>query len=259
MRPTAATISPSPGRTAMPPTPMACCAATARISPLELLPAFRSGAPLVDLQVAVGVHRASLGPLRLRHRRDARRPAARAQMVHVFLGLITTPRTARWRGCRCCAGASRRSCCARACGPTATPGAGCSPRCAPCPATSCSRRRPPTCCGSPSWLWTGLSSGTVGVFARMHLNRDFVSVLVYFPADRFGPETRRKVAAVDRPHWPGEVDRPRRPDRRAGLRPDAVPDRVAARAPAGLAGASTGRGRRSLRSPAGGVTTSATC
>src|SRR6185437_11167324 len=30
--------------------------------------------------------------------------------------------------------------------------------------------------------------GTVGVFGRIHLNRDFVSVLVYFPADRFGPE-----------------------------------------------------------------------
>ena len=35
--------------------------------------------------------------------------------------------------------------------------------------------------------------GAVGVFARVHLNRDFVSVLVYFPADRFGPETRRRV------------------------------------------------------------------
>jgi glutamate dehydrogenase len=47
--------------------------------------------------------------------------------------------------------------------------------------------------------------GTVGVFARIHLNRDFISVLVYFPADRFGPETRRRVTAVINKHWPGEV------------------------------------------------------
>ena len=44
----------------------------------------------------------------------------------------------------------------------------------------------------------------MGVFARVHLNRDFVSVLVYFPADRFGPETRRRVGEV-LAHWPGEV------------------------------------------------------
>ncbi|MBE7187331.1 NAD-glutamate dehydrogenase, partial [Jatrophihabitans endophyticus] len=46
---------------------------------------------------------------------------------------------------------------------------------------------------------------TVGVAARVHLNRDFVSVLVYFPADRFGPESRRKVSAVISRYWPGEV------------------------------------------------------
>ena len=47
--------------------------------------------------------------------------------------------------------------------------------------------------------------GTVGVFARIHLNRDFVSVLVYFPADRFGPEVRRRVRGVIAGQWPGEV------------------------------------------------------
>ncbi|MDT4917866.1 MAG: glutamate dehydrogenase, partial [Pseudonocardiales bacterium] len=46
---------------------------------------------------------------------------------------------------------------------------------------------------------------SVGVFARIHLNRDFVSVLVYFPADRFGPETRRRVTAVINRFWPGEL------------------------------------------------------
>ena len=47
--------------------------------------------------------------------------------------------------------------------------------------------------------------GNVGVFARIHLNRDFVSVLVYFAADRLGPETRRRVADVISRHWPGEI------------------------------------------------------
>jgi glutamate dehydrogenase len=45
----------------------------------------------------------------------------------------------------------------------------------------------------------------VGVFARVHLNRDFVTVLVYFPADRFGPETRRRVCETIGNHWPGDV------------------------------------------------------
>jgi len=47
--------------------------------------------------------------------------------------------------------------------------------------------------------------GSVGVCARIHLNRDFVSVLVYFPAERFGPETRRRVAAAINRHWPGDI------------------------------------------------------
>ena len=54
--------------------------------------------------------------------------------------------------------------------------------------------RPATCCGWPSSSSTGPSSGTVGVFARMHLNRDFVTVLVYFPADRFGPRPAARCA-----------------------------------------------------------------
>jgi glutamate dehydrogenase len=45
----------------------------------------------------------------------------------------------------------------------------------------------------------------IGVFARVHLNRDFVTVLVYFPGDRLGPETRRKVRDVVLAHWPGKI------------------------------------------------------
>jgi len=43
------------------------------------------------------------------------------------------------------------------------------------------------------------------VFARTHLNRDFVTVLVYFPAERFGPETRRRVRETITKYWPGEI------------------------------------------------------
>ena len=57
--------------------------------------------------------------------------------------------------------------------------------------------------------------GAVGVFARIHLNRDFVTVLVYFPADRFGPQTRRRVRAIVNRHWPGTVIG--RDDRLVGL------------------------------------------
>ncbi|MDQ1744514.1 MAG: glutamate dehydrogenase, partial [Pseudonocardiales bacterium] len=45
----------------------------------------------------------------------------------------------------------------------------------------------------------------IGVFARVHLNRDFVTVLVYFPGDRLGPETRRKVREVVLSNWPGKI------------------------------------------------------
>ena len=45
----------------------------------------------------------------------------------------------------------------------------------------------------------------IGVFARVHLNRDFVTVLVYFPGDRLGPETRRRVREVVLAHWPGKI------------------------------------------------------
>ena len=45
----------------------------------------------------------------------------------------------------------------------------------------------------------------IGVFARVHLNRDFVTVLVYFPGERLGPETRARVRDVVLSHWPGKI------------------------------------------------------
>ena len=158
-----------------------------------------------DLQVAAGVDRAPLGALRLRHRRHPGRRCRAADDPRLPRPDHQRRGRQRSAGCRWCAGASPRSCCARACAPTATPAAGCWPRCAPCRATSCSRRRPATCCAWPSSSSTAPSTARVGVFARIHLNRDFVSVLVYFPADRFGPETRRKVTDVISHYWPGEV------------------------------------------------------
>ncbi|MDR1998752.1 MAG: NAD-glutamate dehydrogenase, partial [Frankiaceae bacterium] len=47
--------------------------------------------------------------------------------------------------------------------------------------------------------------GGAGVYHRLHLNLDYVTVLVYFPADRFGPETRRNVAALVARYWPGAL------------------------------------------------------
>ena len=48
-------------------------------------------------------------------------------------------------------------------------------------------------------------SGGIGVFSRLHLNRDFISVLVYLPADRLGPETTRRVRLVVGESWPGAL------------------------------------------------------
>ena len=199
----------------------------ARISPLELLPAFRSGAPLVIFK----------SPLVSTVRRSVRydcvtvvtpaTPGRQADGARLPRPDHQRRGRHRRRGCRWCAGASPRSCCGPACAPTATPAGGCWPRCARCRATNCSRRRPRTCCGWPNSSSTRADRGSVGVFARIHLNRDFVSVLVYFPADRFGPETRRRVRDDDQPLLAGRDHRPRRPHRRTEPGPDAVPDRGA--------------------------------
>ncbi|HEX2905179.1 MAG TPA: NAD-glutamate dehydrogenase [Jatrophihabitans sp.] len=45
----------------------------------------------------------------------------------------------------------------------------------------------------------------IGVFARVHLNRDFVTVLVYFPGERLGPETRARVRDTVLTYWPGRI------------------------------------------------------
>jgi glutamate dehydrogenase len=47
--------------------------------------------------------------------------------------------------------------------------------------------------------------GGVGVFARTHLNNDFVSVLVYLPQERLGPESRQHIRDVVAEFWPGRL------------------------------------------------------
>jgi glutamate dehydrogenase len=176
----------------------------ATISPLELLPAFRSGAPLVIFK----------SPLVSRVRRSAHydcvtvvTPAGstEGQTVHVFLGLITTGEDGAMRavpvvrkriaeillrsGVRANSHTGRQLLAALRTLPR--------DELLEAPTADLLRLA--------QLVVARAEHGQVGVFARTHLNRDFASVLVYFPADRFGPETRRRVREVITAHWPGDV------------------------------------------------------
>ncbi len=172
-----------------------------RVSPLELLPAFRSGAPLVIFK----------SPLVSTVRRAARYDCVtvmtpeRPQMVHVFLGLITNVEdgtvgrvpVVRRRiaeimlrsGVRADSHTGRQLLAALRTLPR--------DELLEAPTADLLRLA--------QLVVDRADRGTVGVFARVHLNRDFVSILVYLPAERLGPETRKRVAAVIRKNWPGEV------------------------------------------------------
>jgi len=177
---------------------------TAQISPLELLPAYRSGAPLVIFK----------SPLVSTVRRSAHydcvtvvTPASGSgpQMIHVFLGLITNAEdgtvarvpVVRRRiaeillrsGVRADSHTGRRLLAALRTLPR--------DELLEAPTTDLLRLS--------QLVLDRADHGTVGVFARIHLNRDFVSVLVYFPAERFGPETRRRVVEIINGYWPGEI------------------------------------------------------
>jgi glutamate dehydrogenase len=173
------------------------------ISPLELLPAFRSGAPLVIFK----------SPLVSTVRRSARfdcvtvmAPAGdgEGQAVHVFLGLITVLENGVGRvpvvrrriaeilersGVRAESHSGRQLLAALRTLPR--------DELLEAPASDLLRLA--------QLVVDRAERHAVGVFARIHLNRDFVSVLVYLPADRFGPDVRRRVRAVIERHWPGEV------------------------------------------------------
>ena len=174
------------------------------ISPLELLPAFRSGAPLVIFK----------SPLVSTVRRSARYDCvtvitpgrgAEPQRVHVFLGLITNAEDGTVGRVpvvrRRIAEVLQRSG-VRVNSHTARQLLG-ALRTLPrdelleAPTADLMRLAP--------LVVDRAEHHTVGVFARTHLNRDFVTVLVYTPAERFGPETRRKVRETITKYWPGEI------------------------------------------------------
>ncbi|HEU5005872.1 MAG TPA: NAD-glutamate dehydrogenase [Jatrophihabitantaceae bacterium] len=175
----------------------------ARISPIELLPAYRSGAPLVIFK----------SPLVSTVRRSVRYdcvtvvpPAVQGKhMIHVFLGLITNAEdglvgrvpVVRRRiaeillrsGVRADSHSGRRLLAALRTLPR--------DELLEAPTGDLLRLA--------QLVVARAEDKKVGVFARIHLNRDFVSVLVYFPSERFGPETRRRVKEVIERNWPGEI------------------------------------------------------
>jgi glutamate dehydrogenase len=194
----------SPGRGAAESQANGVLRGDARVSPLELLPAFRSGAPLVIFK----------SPLVSTVRRAARydcvtvvTPAAgtEGQTVHVFLGLITTLEdgtvarvpVVRKRIAEILLRSGVRA--------TSHTGRQLLAALRTLPRDELLEAPTVDLLRLAQLVVVRAEQGAVGVFARVHLNRDFVSVLVYFPGDRFGPETRRRVREVVLAHWPGEM------------------------------------------------------
>jgi glutamate dehydrogenase len=176
----------------------------ARISPLELLPAYRSGAPLVIFK----------SPLVSTVRRSVRYDCVTVvtpatghgpQLMHVFLGLITSAEdgtvarvpVVRRRIAEILLRSGVRA--------DSHTGRGLLAAIRTLPRDELLEAPTADLLRLAQLVVDRAEHGTVGVFARIHLNRDFVSVLVYFPADRFGPETRRRVVGVINRHWPGEI------------------------------------------------------
>jgi glutamate dehydrogenase len=176
----------------------------ASISPLELLPAYRSGAPLVIFK----------SPMVSTVRRSARYDCVTViaperdgsgEKIHVFLGLITDEsdgsvgRVPVLR--RRIAEVLQRS---GARGDSHT-GRQLLAALRTLPRDELLEASSPDLLRLAQLVVNRSEHGGIGVFARTHLNRDFVSVLVYFPADRLGPETRRKVRDVVLSNWPGKI------------------------------------------------------
>ncbi len=197
----------SPARAAAPADAKGVLRGDATISPLELLPAFRSGAPLVIFK----------SPLVSRVRRSAHYDcvtvvtpsrgtgSSAGQTVHVFLGLITTSEdgtvgrvpVVRKRIAEILLRSGVRG--------NSHTGRQLLAALRTLPRDELLEAPTADLLRLAQLVVARAEQGQVGVFARTHLNRDFVSVLVYFPADRFGPETRRRVRDVILAHWPGEL------------------------------------------------------
>ena len=197
----------SPARAAAPAEAKGVLRGDATISPLELLPAFRSGAPLVIFK----------SPLVSRVRRSAHYDcvtvvtpshtdgSSSGQTIHVFLGLITTSEdgtvgrvpVVRKRIAEILLRSGVRG--------NSHTGRQLLAALRTLPRDELLEAPTADLLRLAQLVVARAEQGQVGVFARTHLNRDFVSVLVYFPADRFGPETRRRVLNVITGRWPGEL------------------------------------------------------
>ena len=174
------------------------------ISPLELLPAFRSGAPLVIMKspLVSTVHRSArydcITVVEPSH-------GAIQGRVHVFLGLITTGGDA----------AMARVPLVRQRIAAVIARSGVRPNSHSARQLLAALRTVPRdelleadevdLLRVARLVMDRAQDGGVGVFDRLHLNLDFVTVIVYFPADRFGPETRRNVADLVEEYWPGAI------------------------------------------------------
>ncbi|SDI86110.1 glutamate dehydrogenase [Frankineae bacterium MT45] len=175
-----------------------------KLSPLEILPAFRSGAPLVIFK----------SPLVSRVRRSDRYDCitvvtaaqdGSGQTIHVFLGLIIDTGEewmARVPVVRKRVGEIMRRSGVR---PNSHTGRQLLAALRTLPRDELLAAPTADLLRLAELVMDRAEQDRVGVFARVHLNRDFVTVLVYFAADRLGPETRRKVAKTVMSYWPGTV------------------------------------------------------
>jgi glutamate dehydrogenase len=176
----------------------------AKISPLELLPAYRSGAPLVIFKSPM------VSTVRRSTRYDCITVIAPGSSdsearIHVFLGLITdesdgtVSRVPVVR--RRIAEILNRS------GARANSHTGRQLLAAlrTLPRDELLEAPTPDLLRLAQLVVDRAERRGIGVFARVHLNRDFVTVLVYFPSERFGPETRARVRDVVLAYWPGRI------------------------------------------------------
>ena len=176
----------------------------ANISALELLPAFRSGAPVV-------IFKSALMCTVLRSVRydcvtvvSPARPGE-ASRIHVFLGLFTDAGDSgvgrvpvlrrRIRDVLARAGVRAESYTAR----QLVAGLRTLPRDELLEASADDLLKLATLVSNRA------ERAGVGVFSRLHLNNDFISVLVYLPAERLGPETTRQVRTIVAERWPGSL------------------------------------------------------
>jgi glutamate dehydrogenase len=176
----------------------------AKISPLELLPAYRSGAPLVIFKSPM------VSTVRRSTRYDCVTVIAPGSSdaearIHVFLGLITDESdgtvarvpVVRRRIAEILSRSGARA--------NSHTGRQLLAALRTLPRDELLEAPTPDLLRLAQLVVDRAERQGIGVFARVHLNRDFVTVLVYFPSERFGPETRARVRDVVLSYWPGRI------------------------------------------------------